>query len=391
MLVALELTDTQIGTLGAIHGLLSVLGYFFSGILAEKANVKKLLIISCIGMAASSLWYATLPDYTSLIIIHILLGFFGVTTFWTPYLKTIRNLGNHSEQGRLFGMSEAVRGVAQTLVAFLCLGVMGLFAEVTMGFRALVLINVAAFVILTILVIFFIPDFDKEKAKESVPEKTKVEESTSKGFIKIFLNSSTWICIFLVFCAYTLWITVGSYMGTYTTRVLHVSPQLSSALSIIRSYIIVVVAGVTGGILMDKFRYKSQGMLTAFLSIAVFGVAMYFTSSMPLLCVMVTIVISYMANAIKSTYWSILGESGISIEDTAAAISIISTIGLSPDLFVPPVISRFIEYGERIGNVDAGFDLMIFWIIAWGLLGVIASIILGKRARKTTIKAKRAY
>ena len=269
MLVALDLTDTQIGALGSIHGLLSVLGYFLSGILAEKANIKKLLIISCIGMAASSLWYATLPDYTSLIIIHVLMGFFGVSTFWTPYLKTIRNLGNHSEQGRLFGTSEAVRGVAQTLVAFLCLGVMALFAEVKMGFQALVLVNVAAFVILTILVILFIPDFDKEKTKEPTSEEPEVKESTSKGFVKIFFNSSTWMCTFLVFCAYTLWTTVGSYMGTYTTRVLHVSPQLSSALSIIRSYIIVVVAGVTGGILMDKFRYKSQGMFVAFLSIAI--------------------------------------------------------------------------------------------------------------------------
>src|SRR5699024_8044486 len=143
------LTDTQIGTLGAIHGLLSVLGYFFSGILAEKANVKKLLIISCIGMAARSLWYATLPDYTSLIIIRFLLGFFGVTIFWTQDVKRIRNVGRHSGQGRLLGMSEAVRDVAQAVVAFLCLGVMGLFAEVTMGFRALVLIHAGAFVTLT--------------------------------------------------------------------------------------------------------------------------------------------------------------------------------------------------------------------------------------------------
>jgi hypothetical protein len=47
-------------------------------------------------------------------------------------------------------------------------------------------------------------------------------------------------------------------MGTYGTRVLGLSNELSSTLSIIRSYIIVVVAGFSGGFAMDKFTSKAK-------------------------------------------------------------------------------------------------------------------------------------
>lgn len=382
MVVALGITDMELGTIAATYGIFNVACYVPSGILAEKFNTKKLLILSCLAMCLVTIWYSTFPGYEMLIVIHALYGIFSVGTFWSPYLKAIRNLGTENEQGRLFGISEGLRGIAQTAVAFLCLFAMGLFASQGTGFRAVLLINAGVFALLAILVIIFVPDFEKNQVKISDEPKKAKEKGT---IIKAFGNSSIWLCIFVILCGYTLWNTANGYMGTYCTRVLNISPELSSALSIIRSYIIVFIAGISGGIIMDKFTFKGRGMLWAFLLTGVSVLAIMFTSNIIILCVAVTVILSYLVNVIKSTYWSIMGEAGVPLAITGIATGIISFIALTPDIFVAPVISYFITVGEASGNINQGFTMMFIWMVIWAGLGILSAVLLERRGKKRAL------
>ncbi|MDO4289271.1 MAG: MFS transporter [Eubacterium sp.] len=376
MVAALGISDVELGTIASAYGIFSVICYVPSGILAEKFNTKKLLIISCAAMCLITIWYAFLPGFWALMVIHGLYGIFSIATFWSPYLKAVRNLGDESEQGRLFGISEGIRGVAQTAVAFFCLWVMGFFANEVMGFQAVLFINAVVFAILTLLVIFLVPDFDKGREKPVQAAEKK------ESMWKMLLESSTWLCIFVIVCGYILWNTVNSYMGTYCTRVLNISPEMSSALSVIRSYIIVFVAGVTGGIIMDRFKFKGTGMFFAFLASGICAAAVLFTSQAVIVCVVVTVVLSYLVNVLKSTYWSILGEAGVPLEKTGMATGIISLIALSPDFFVAPIISRFLAYGESLGDVTIGFNMMIIWMVVWSALGIVSALCLKRRGKK---------
>ena len=49
---------------------------------------------------------------------------------------------------------------------------------------------------------------------------------------------------------------------------------------------------------------------------------------------------------------------------------------------MPIIISRFITYGENIGNIKLGFDLMLIWILVWSILGIVSGIILKRRKEK---------
>lgn len=383
MIVALNISDIQLGDIAAVYGVFNVIGYVPSGFLAEKFNTKKLLIISTLGMCLTTLWYSTFPGYSSLMIIHALYGIFSVGTFWSPYLKAIRNLGTESEQGRIFGISEGIRGIGQTAVAFLCLGAMSLFATYAAGFRAVLLINAVVFALLMLATIFFVPDFDNIDGTDNVPVK---EKKKSDGVVlKTLKSPSTWICIFVILCGYTVWNTINGYIGTYGTRVLNLSYELSSTLSIIRSYIIVFVAGISGGIIMDKFSSKGKGMFFAFLLAAASAAGIFLSSTIVFICIGITIILSYLANVIKSTYWSIMGEAGVPLAATGMATGIISVIALTPDIFVTKVISSFISYGESIGNSELGFNLMLLWIVIWSFLGVSASIILKNQGVKRKV------
>lgn len=140
MMDALNLTDIQIGTLGSVYAIFCVICYPVSGVLADKFSTKKLLVISNFAMALITIWYCLLPGFTSLIIIHGLYGIFSIATFWSPYLKAVRQLGSEEEQGRLYGISEGLRGIGQTIVATICLFVISSFASMAVGFRVLLII-----------------------------------------------------------------------------------------------------------------------------------------------------------------------------------------------------------------------------------------------------------
>ncbi|MDO5409048.1 MAG: MFS transporter [Lachnospiraceae bacterium] len=388
MMEALQITDVQMGTIGSVYGLFYVIVFVPSGMLAERFSTKKLLVITNLGMCLTTIWYSFYPGYTALLVIHALYGIFSVGTFWSPYLKAVRNLASEEKQGTIFGLSEGLRGIAQTIVSFICLGAMGLFASVTLGFRAALWINAAAFALLALAVIFLIPDFDSENKKAAASEEeaataekaARTEKKEGNYSILQFLKSpSIWICIFVIMCGYTLWSTVNNYIGTYCTRVLGIDASLSSTLSIIRSYIIVFVAGASGGVIIDKFRTKGQAMMTAFLLTGISVIGILLTNNLVFVCVIVTVVLSYMVNVIKSTYWSIMGDAGIPLAATGMATGVISLIGLTPDIFVPPIISRFISYGEGIGNIETGFNFMLIWMVVWALLGVTAGFILKRK------------
>ena len=382
MMEALGVTDVQLGTIGSIYGIFNVACYVPSGILAEKFNTKILLIISTFGMCLTTVWYSMYPGFTALLIIHALYGIFSVGTFWSPYLKAVRQLGSEEEQGRIFGLSEGLRGIGQTIAAFVCLGAMGLFATQATGFRALLWINVGIFALLLAAVIFLVPDFDQEGSKNA---DAAAKEKKGGSIVQTLFSSSTWICIFVILCGYTIWNTANGYIGTYCTRVLKLSTGLSSSLSIVRSYIIVFVAGLSGGFIIDKFKTKGKGMMTVFLLSAIAAAGILFTGNLTLtfVCIGITIILSYMANVIKATYWSILGDAGIPVASTGMATGVISLIALTPDIFVSPVISRFIRYGENLGKIETGFNMMLIWIVVWAALGIVASLILKRRKEKS--------
>lgn len=388
MLEALNITDVQLGTIGSIYGVFNVACYVPSGILAEKFNTKKLLIISLLGMCLTTIWYSFYPGFTALLVIHALYGIFSVGTFWSPYLKAVRQLGSESEQGRIFGLSEGLRGIGQTVVAFACLGAMGMFATQAAGFRVLLWINVGIFALLLAAVIFLVPDFDREAKKTASQPEVSQNDKPKKGgnfIVQTLFSSSTWICIFVILCGYTIWNTANGYIGTYCTRVLKLSAGLSSTLSIIRSYIIVFVAGLSGGFIIDRFKTKGKGMMTVFLLAAISAAGIFLTGNIGLVfvCVGITIVLSYLVNVIKATYWSIMGDAGIPVEATGMATGVISLIALTPDIFVSPVISRFISYGEKLGTIETGFNMMLIWVVVWAVLGIAASFILKRKKEKS--------
>ncbi len=381
MCEALHLTDVQLGSIGAAYGIFNIIGYVPSGFLAERFKAKTLVLISLAGMFAVTLWYATFPGFVSLWMIHALYGIFSVGIFWSAYLKAIRQLGREEEQSRMFGISEALRGITQTLVAFFCLFLMGRFASTVLGFRALLLVNAMMFALLFLAMLFLVPDLSQFEENKLMGNES-LQKQKSHSFFSILKMPPVWLCIGVILCGYTLWNTANGYIGTYCTRVLRLPDSLSSAISILRTYIIVFTAGISGGFMIDRFKKRGTGMFCMFTACLISLAGILCTGNILFLCVSITVILSYFINVIKSTYWSIMGDAGIPRAATGLATGVISFIALTPDMFVSPIISRFIQWGEQAGRLESGFQAMFVWMLVWSMLGMGASLLLVKRGRR---------
>ena len=179
--------------------------------------------------------------------------------------------------------------------------------------------------------------------------------------------------------AYLTWALGNAYMTTYTVQVLNISTTTASAIGIVRSYIIVLLAGVIGGFFMDKFTFKGKGFIILFVSIVAALIALLFSAKVIALSVFLTLVIAFLANVMKSTYWSIMDQAGIPIGMTGMATGIISFIAFLPDVFYGPILGKWLDDAKAAGDIAAGFNQIFILLIVCGVLGILSAMLLIKR------------
>lgn len=375
MMTALGLNNTQMGMLATAVNLVSTISYPIGGILADRFSTRNLFIITLASFVILTIAFAFTTNYPLLLIIHALYGFFSIATLWSAYLNGIRSLGNEKNQSTIFGSSEATRGIVQTLCGFLFLGIVGAIASPVLGIRTMLLVAAGIIFVLLVLTFIFIPKEDK---------KTDNTENLEEKFsmLDVLKNPGVWITIFLIMGAFMTWSLGNGYLTTYTVQVLKVSPSLATTLGIVRSYIIVFVAGFLGGFVMDKFTYKGNGLMIILICIIACVVGVMTTSKVVPLCIALSLLTAFFANVIKSTYWSVMEQAGIPTKMTAIATGIISFIAFIPDFIVAPICGKWIDKATEAGNVAAGFDKIFILMIGFAIVGIISGFLLVKRTKQ---------
>lgn len=375
MMSALGLNNTQMGMLATAVNLVSTISYPIGGILADRFSTRNLFIITLGSFVILTIAFAFTTNYPLLLVIHALYGFFSIATLWSAYLNGIRSLGNENNQSTIFGSSEATRGIVQTLCGFLFLGIVGAIASPALGIRTMLL--VAAGIIFVLLVLTFIFISKEEKTTDNT------NDSQEKfSMLDVLKNPGVWITIFLIMGAFMTWSLGNGYLTTYTVQVLKISPSLATTLGIVRSYIIVFVAGFLGGFVMDKFTYKGNGLMIILICIIACVVGVMTTSKVVPLCIALSLLTAFFANVIKSTYWSVMEQAGIPAKMTAIATGIISFIAFIPDFIVAPICGKWIDKATETGNVAAGFDKIFILMIGFAIVGIISGFLLVKRTKQ---------
>lgn len=360
--------NTQLGTLGSVYGVVAIVCYVVSGFLTARFEAKNLMAISCFATAGASLWLAQLPGYETLLVIYGLMAVFTIATAWSPYTVILRNLGTDEEQGRIFGGSEAYRNLFSAAFGFVAIWLFGLFANEFLGYQGMLYVSAGIYVLFGILCFLLLP-----KVGVAKPEEQSESKISSLATLKM---PGLWLMGLFLFSCYSVITTQAGYLGTYTTQVLGLDANTASALALVRFYLLPILAGIIGGVVVDKS--KSRGMFFVIIMVALVASCIIspLVGNMVVLSIAVTTLLSFLAMTVLSTYWSVMGDCGIPLEYTAVASGIISCIAFLPDAYVTIIIGNWLDT-----NAVDGFNKMFIWMAVWSAVAAVLAFIIHKKAK----------
>lgn len=379
-----------IGDFSFWFGLVCTFGYPVGGILVDRFGEKWLLIIGAVIMGVCSFWFGTVPSGTSIIIIHILYGAGTSFFIWNAYLKTVRKMGNSNEQGSMFSTSEFVRAIMGMLLGFLGVALLNRaimpgnttdLAVLGAQWRNMLFFNGALFLVLAVIVFIVLPDNiigaeDAELAESKGTALTQ-EKMSAASIFKVLKMPGTWLLSLLIFFCFSFTSAANGYLGSYTVNVLGISQTQASTFAVVRNYIIAGVSTLAIGFISDKIGSKIK-TLGYYLAIAtVLTVAVLLTKNAMFLCIGITFVFAIVYSGMRGIYFATLGEVGIPLSLTGVATGIISLICYLPDVFFAKLAGIWLD---KYGNF--GYDLIWYWVIGCGILGILVSFVSVRYAKK---------
>lgn len=382
-IVPAETVNTFIGDFGMAFGIVSMLGYPFGGIFADRFNEKWLLIAGGVLMGICSFWFGTVPGKAAIIIIHLLYGVGTSFLIWSAYLKLTRKMGNAREQGRMFSTSEFVRGVFGMLIGFVGVGLLGRAVlpsgeispqQLGIQWRNLMFISGGLFFLFAALVFFFIPS----KVIGAEESETQPQEAFSiKNVLRVLKMPGTWLISALVFCCFSFTSAGNGYLGAYTVNILGISETTASTFAIIRNYIIAAVMTFAIGFISDRIGSKAK-TLGIYLTVAsVLCSALIFTKNSFVLCLAVSFAFAIVYSGMRRIYFATLNEVGIPLSMTRIATGIISMLCYLPDVYFAKLAGSWLDaYGNR------GYDFIWYWAIGCGILGIIVAVLTYRYSKK---------
>ncbi|MCZ6619763.1 MAG: MFS transporter [Gammaproteobacteria bacterium] len=362
---ALNLNNTQVGSLVSVFGVTALISYFPGGWLADRVSPRKLITTSLLSTGVAGLYFATFPGYQMSLAIHAFWGVSITFLFWGAMIRATRSWAPPEEQGRAFGILETGRGLGEVLTSLAFLAV---FAALGSGDRALgVVINQfsALILILGVLAWFVLEDTVAEAEDSSDRPRIGLE-----GIIGVLKMPVVWLIatvIFTGYCAY--W---GLFRFTsYATDVFALSVTIGAAISVGKMWL-KPLAALIAGFIGDKFGIaRSVVWLFVVLFVSYAGVAVL-PGNPALVPVMVAIVAitSLAVFAMRGIYFALLEEGGVPLAVTGTATGIVSTIGYSPDIFMP------LLGGLLLDNFPgaAGYRYFFFVTAAFCGIGFVASL-----------------
>jgi MFS family permease len=368
-----NLTNTQMGSLGSVFGALSVVAYFFGGVLADRFSARKLITLSLTATGLLGFILLLYPPYPVVLAVHALWGITSILTFWCALVKAIRSIADSDEQGKAFGFMEGGRGITNIVHFSLILAMFSYLSSNfsdKLGLSAIIFVYSAVCVLLGIIVFFNLKETDPELETATGQDTEEKKPLFNVPVLKKVLKMPhTWLVIIMMFTSYATLIGYY-YIAPYTTSVFGASVVLAAAFTIFSQYcrpIGCFVAGIMG----DKVG-SSKVMLVGF-AVMILGIlGIIFTpgkASLVYVVVVFACAIYTSMYAIQALHYAILEEGDYPTEFTGTAVAIIAPLGYSSEVFVPIVAGYLLDHFSGA----LGYQLFFGILATLGCIGLIAT------------------
>lgn len=369
---------SQLNTIYTILGIVFTVGYFPSGILADKFSAKRLLTVSVFMTGLAGLWFAQIPSHSNVLIIFTIWGIFSVFTFWAAHLKLVKLLCKKEEEGRFFGILDGGRGVVEAVLASVAIlifsNILGgrddLETTRTALASVIYMYSIVLIVVAVLVGIFVSPD--RSKAGSEPKEKPQKSTVGFADILKVFKNIPIMMLGFIIFAGYSLWWTYFYFGGFLQTNI--------GASAVTVGVVMLVcqwmrpVGGIISGFLADKFgKARIVALSTIVTSILLIVIATLPAGLGNGVFYALIVGTSLSLFFLRGTFWSLLGDCEVEEGVLGIAIGCVSFFGYLPDIILPIGINILI-YDFNFG--DTGFYTPYF--IASSILGIASVFLIRK-------------
>ena len=380
MLDVFNVTNTNIGDAFAIYGILAMISYFPSGVIADHFSARKLMSISLFTTALGGIYFATIPGQLGL---SILFGYWGITNillFWSAMIRATREWGGKLAQGRAFGILDGGRGLmaagAATIAVFLLAAILPADLENVSNIQRTQAIKsvIYFYTLLTfgtaVLVWFFIPDSKIDNSKST--------SNPFSGITRVLRNRLAWLQAIIVICAYCGYRGLD-FFTLYGIDVLGMN-EVSAARFMSYSTYLRPVAAIGAGFLADRFTTKKIIGGTFTLLLLSYLILVFLPPSPNVLNIItVNLLFTFIAvYALRGVYFALFEETNISGNLTGTTVGLISVIGFTPDIFFNSIVGRILDSSPGI----AGYNHFNMFLCFFAAMGMMATYALAKRSKK---------
>lgn len=375
MLEAMDVSNTELGLLNSMFGLLALVCYFPGGWLADKVSPRKLLVFSLMATGLAGFVFATFPPYPILLAIHAFWGVSTILTFWAALIKATRGWGRADEQGKAFGILDGGRGLVQGLLGLLAIGVFSQFASKIDGLAGVIVAYSIGALLAGVVAWFVIPESSDRDVGSTSINMAQIKEVVRMPVV--------WAHALVIMFAY------AAYWGTFDLAgfamdAFDQSEIFGASLSTFRMWLRPVSA-IAAGLLADRIS-PSRAVTGGFLILVVaYGAlaAMPSGASFLILLWIDTAVIGIAVFALRGIYYALLEEGGVPLHLTGTAVGIVSVVGYTPDAVMPLLSGWLLDTFPGAAGHQYLYGLLGFGAI----FGVVATRAIPALAARTADEA----
>lgn len=366
MLSGLSLTHFELGQLYSFYGIFAMFSYLCGAFFLNRFPRWKLASFCCLIVGLLTLCLVFIPPYFVILLIFGIIGFLIGATFYPTHLEILRQLCTPVNQGAIFGLFFLLNNAFGSLFAAIGFGISSLpFSDVQLTKALLIFFAALNLLGFALSFIFFrqLPEDEQERSPLSI---YLVREVLS--------NKRMWVVTLIVFVNYIAYSSINYTLPLLTDR-FDLPAGIINILSIMRMYLIGIVAAPIAGRITDRIRSATRLMGYSFILHCVVVVLMLvlFRDNVvgTVICVLLMCLFIYMG---KSMALVTIDEAHIPPHLYGIAISIISFAAYSPDSFYYS-FSGWIMDAAPVYNYEIIFAIAI----VFSLVGIIAVRMLNRK------------
>ena len=372
-------TNTQLGDVFAVYGVMAMIAYFPGGALADRFAARSLLTLSLLATGVGGFYMMTYPDVGGMALLY---GYWGVTTillFWSALIRATREWGGADAQGSAFGVLEGGRGIVAALLATIGVVIFALAMpddaalaaaeERRAAFRSVILLYSLAAFAAAALVWFLVPS-----------RKHAGDASTGllHGAASVLTRPLVWAQAAVIICAYCGFKGLDNY-ALYAVQVLGMNEVDGAKLATYASYIR-PVAAVGAGLLADRWAVgKTAGLVFGVMLVSYLPLAFLLPDGAAIIVIYGSLLVSMFAVfALRGVYFALLEENRVPPHLTGAVAGTVSFVGFTPEIFFGPITGRILDANPgAVGHQN--YFLFLSAVAAVGLVVVAWLLALQRR------------